>query len=230
MISNKPSTSEPGIYKLVNVVNGKVWIGQTTNLKQRFYSHQDRFNRNCNSEYLQSDYNLNHDFSFEILQIMSNSNEKERVGVEVNYILKHKSNDLNYGYNINIGKAMFNKKNPMYNKTVYDVWVDKFGEERAIELEEKRRRKLSQSLAGTNNPMYGKKQSEESNRKNSESQKVLSTEKELEVIKMINERKKLGVIANYFNVTYGTVRSIKRRYEHLVSKDVLKRRENKKHD
>lgn len=48
------------------------------------------------------------------------------------------------------------KGNPMYGKTVYQVWVEKYGEERAKELDSLRREKFSKNSSGKNNPMYGK--------------------------------------------------------------------------
>lgn len=48
------------------------------------------------------------------------------------------------------------EKNPMYAKTVYDVWLEKYGKEEANKRKKLKREKASQSLSGSNNPMYGK--------------------------------------------------------------------------
>jgi hypothetical protein len=62
-----------------------------------------------------------------------------------------------------------NENNPMSGKSVFDVWVEKYGYDKAKELEEKTNRKKSEShkekprpdiserTAGCNNPAYGRK-------------------------------------------------------------------------
>lgn len=47
-------------------------------------------------------------------------------------------------------------KNPMYGKTVYEQWVEKYGEEKAKELDRARRHKNSVASSGSNNQMFGK--------------------------------------------------------------------------
>ena len=48
------------------------------------------------------------------------------------------------------------EKNPMYAKTVYDVWISKLGKEEADKRKELKRKKASKSLSGSRNPMHGK--------------------------------------------------------------------------
>jgi group I intron endonuclease len=40
VIGNADVISNPGIYRIVNRENGRIYIGSTINLKQRFYSHR----------------------------------------------------------------------------------------------------------------------------------------------------------------------------------------------
>lgn len=47
-------------------------------------------------------------------------------------------------------------KNPMFGKTVYDIWVAKHGTEEANKKEKQREQKLSIRMSGSGNPMYGK--------------------------------------------------------------------------
>jgi hypothetical protein len=54
-----------------------------------------------------------------------------------------------------LSKASSGDKNPMYGKSVYSVWVKKYGKEEADKRENKRNKKLSISFSGKNNPMYG---------------------------------------------------------------------------
>lgn len=48
------------------------------------------------------------------------------------------------------------KNNPMYGRTVYDIWVEKYGKIEADRRDMIRRKKWSVSSSGKNNPMYGK--------------------------------------------------------------------------
>ena len=46
--------------------------------------------------------------------------------------------------------------NPMYGKRVYDIWIEKYGIEKANIKILEYKRKLSLASSGSNNPMYGK--------------------------------------------------------------------------
>ena len=59
-----------GIYKITNTLNGKVYIGQSVNVQERFYEHkrklrlQQHFNK-----YLQNAYNKHGEyFEFEVIE------------------------------------------------------------------------------------------------------------------------------------------------------------------
>jgi len=53
-------------------------------------------------------------------------------------------------------KGSLGKKNPMYGKTLYEVWVKKYGKDEAdIKLSQYKKNK-SIETSGKNNPMYGK--------------------------------------------------------------------------
>ena len=53
-------------------------------------------------------------------------------------------------------KGNCGNKNPMYGKSVYDVWVEKYGKEEADRRNKEMQRKKSEKNKGKNNPMYGK--------------------------------------------------------------------------
>lgn len=55
-----------------------------------------------------------------------------------------------------ISQLNLGEKNPMYGKTVFDIWVKKYGLEEANRRNEIRKQKLSIKNKGRNNPMYGK--------------------------------------------------------------------------
>lgn len=47
-------------------------------------------------------------------------------------------------------------KNPMYGRTVYSIWLEKYGKEEADKRLVAQKVKLSKASSGKNNPMYGK--------------------------------------------------------------------------
>lgn len=55
-----------------------------------------------------------------------------------------------------MSKISSGKNNPMYGKTYYDVWVEKYGKEEADKKMEILSKKKSLQTSGKNNPMYGK--------------------------------------------------------------------------
>ena len=91
-----------GIYKIVNTLNDKVYIGQTINIDFRFYEHKRklRLKQHYNS-YLQNAYNKYGEcFSYEIIEECSLEELDER---EIYWINYYKSNNREYGYNIMSG-------------------------------------------------------------------------------------------------------------------------------
>ena len=55
-----------------------------------------------------------------------------------------------------MSKVTSGKNNPMYGKTVYGVWLEKYGKEEADRRDSISREKHSKASSGKNNPMYGK--------------------------------------------------------------------------
>ena len=48
------------------------------------------------------------------------------------------------------------EKNPMYGKTFFDIWVDKYGVDIALDMLAKKGKRHSDKISGNTNPMYGK--------------------------------------------------------------------------
>lgn len=109
-----------GIYKIENIINGKVYIGQSLDVKKREKTHINelRLNKHCNC-WLQDDWNIYGEdaFTFEVIHkcrsVYLNQAEKY-------YIDKYEATDREHGYNIQsgIGKGMdeprWNKARPYY--------------------------------------------------------------------------------------------------------------------
>lgn len=160
-----------GIYKIECTVNGKVYIGQSNNIKKRWAEHRRELNNNSHvNKHLQAAYNKYGADSF-IWEIIEEFEEDELDNREIYYIEKYDS--FNNGYNSTeggcgirgwehteeakrkIGEAMKGENHPMYGK----------------HHSEEAKRKLSEANKGENHPMYGKHLSEETRKRMSESKK-----------------------------------------------------------
>lgn len=97
-----------GIYLLRNEIDGKIYVGQSSNLSKRNRQHKNALlnNRHFN-EHLQRAYNkYGNVFKFEIIEYCLLEMLDER---EMYWINKFKANNKKYGYNILIGTTQFKK-------------------------------------------------------------------------------------------------------------------------
>lgn len=94
------------IYKITNNVNGKIYIGSSSNLLTRWNAHLECLIKNKhNNKFLQNDFNIHgvESFTFNIEQsFYSLISKKELLSIEADYILKYKSLNKDVGYNINL--------------------------------------------------------------------------------------------------------------------------------
>ena len=92
---------QSGIYKIINLVNNKVYVGKSLNLKNRKYSHFNSLKKNKHpNEHLQNAFNKygKENFVFEILELVfdiSILSKREQYWIE-----ELKSYVRNIGYNI----------------------------------------------------------------------------------------------------------------------------------
>ena len=152
------------VYIIRCLVNDKVYVGQTLNLKHRINSHRCDLRKGRGLQKLQADWNLYGEDNFVFEEIIQCETKKQSNELEKLYIKQFDS--INNGYNTNpggIGQGNFNYLNGMYGKR---------HTKQSKELMSKNRRGLT---AGKNNPNYGNhsntKYTEEVRRKMSESQK-----------------------------------------------------------
>jgi len=145
-----------GIYKIVNIVNGKILIGQTKNLNKRWNGHKSLLRRGKHENpHLQNAWDKygEQNFKFEIILPcpVSDLNSKE-----IELIKKYNSTDQNIGYNI-----MDGGNRPNFSKETR-LKMSKSGRGRVFSEEHKR--KISEANKG-------KKISNESKRKMSKAKK-----------------------------------------------------------
>ena len=151
-----------GIYKIENLVNGKVYIGQSVDIYARWVDHKKESQPKGKLNYplyrAFRKYGVEH-FSFEILEKCSEDelNDRERYFIEFyrSYIKWENSN----GYNQTLGGegtrgfGLNGDKNPMY------------GKHRTEEEKRKIREARKGKYSGENHPMYGIPRTEETKEK-----------------------------------------------------------------
>jgi group I intron endonuclease len=92
-----------GIYKILNKITGKFYIGYSTNIQARWYSHKSQLRRNLHAnKHLQYAWNKYNENSFDFIIVEECSKDKlcER---EHFYITLHKLTNRTIGYNIEPG-------------------------------------------------------------------------------------------------------------------------------
>ncbi|MDP3986985.1 MAG: NUMOD3 domain-containing DNA-binding protein [Nanoarchaeota archaeon] len=156
-----------GIYCIVNIVNGKIYIGSAINLRKRYVSHKNSLNRgDHHNSHLQRSWNKYGEccFDFQILEICEK--KKSLIKKEQYWLDYYRSYDREIGYNIS-----FKAGSTLGVKCSEEKKIKISNFHKGKKLSEEHRKKLSDSEKGENNPFYGKHHSEESKRKISESRK-----------------------------------------------------------
>ena len=123
-----------GIYKILNKVNNKIYIGSAVDIKKRWRDHKRVLihNKHENS-HLQSAWDKYGNDAFDF-SIVLECNRNDLLIKEREFISLFKSNDYNYGYNINDPEYGFLNRNHT----------------------EKTKHILSLQKIGDKNPMFGK--------------------------------------------------------------------------
>lgn len=134
----KNLNSQPGIYKITNLINGKVYIGQSINIEHRIRGHiSASFNEN-DSSYNQPihaairKYGPNN-FSYEILE---NCGLSELDQKEIYYISFYESMEKNKGYNLTRGGEGGVCFNPEIEQRRRQTVKKKYGQEHLMHVPE----------------------------------------------------------------------------------------------
>lgn len=113
-----------GIYRIVNNINGKCYIGQSIDIERRFRDHR---NRSFTTKYETPVYKAFQkygvdNFSFEIVEECPAEKLDER---EMFYIAKYKSAEKKYGYNFTFGGKGYHGTNYTEQR---DLWSQHIAE------------------------------------------------------------------------------------------------------
>ena len=130
-----------GIYCIKNKINNKVYIGQSTDITSRFRSHKSSLRRgNHYNSYLQKSWNKHGEDEFEFCILEECEIDMLDI-LERHYIDIYNAMDKNFGYNNETGGNMRKKSSAETKLKISKNHIN---------------------VSGENNPMYGKKMSQES--------------------------------------------------------------------
>jgi group I intron endonuclease len=173
-----------GVYKILNKVNNKVYIGSATFIEKRWRDHKWYLNHNIHhNSHLQLSWNKYGADAFEFT-ILLECLISELLEKEKEYTLNYNSLNNDYGYNVNEPQKIFlNRKCSELQKEI-----------------------SSQRMLGKNNPMYGKfgDQHPKFNMKMSEENKKIVSDK---------AKKRRGNDSNAHKLTENDVIEIRRIYK-----------------
>lgn len=201
-----------GIYKIINIQNGKCYIGSSKNLKKRLNGHRRSLTKcDHHSILLQRSWNKygEENFEFEIIEECSIDVLLER---EQHWMDETKCYDKKFGYNIlpNAGSSVGRKVSEKTKKKLsIAAKMQKsnrfrmkgknsaaYGKRHSIEWKEM----MSDRMAGNKNPFYGRKHSEETKRKigNTNKDKSAGSKSKLskineDMVKEILEKYRTGI-------------------------------------
>jgi group I intron endonuclease len=155
-----------GVYKISNTLSGRYYIGYSTNIDRRFWSHRNKLKKNCHDNiFLQRSYNLDGEdkFKYDIIHICDREEDAKEI-------------ELQYLTNLSIRNVLYNLN---YNNSGGDLMTHHHDKEKIIEkirnsckdtLSKMTPEERSQKYGkiGEKNGMYGKTHTEEVIKKLSE--------------------------------------------------------------
>ena len=168
--------SEKVVYKIINKINDKKYIGSTKDKKKRWKEHRRKLRKGCHENiYLQRSWDkygsINFEFSVvEKVDKSSNLIEREQYYMdefesEYNIVPKADGSEMSEDTRAKISESKKGEKHPLYGEHRSEETKRRIGEgNKGKELSKKTKRKISENhadMSGKNNPFYGKTHSQE---------------------------------------------------------------------
>ena len=206
-----------GIYKWTNILNNKIYIGQSTNVIRRKTEHLYTLRNNKhNNPYLQNEFNKygEHNFKFEVIE---ECEEVELNAKEQYYINLYNTLNRKYGYNLkkNDGSTTRHSEETKRKMSLSHLGKSKSYETRLRMSKAFKGRKLSeQHKIKLSKNRKGKAMGEKN------SQSIISDKKAEEIlIFLLNNKCSIVEVANKFDVSYDVVYNLKenRSYKHILT-------------
>jgi len=88
-------SKKPGIYKIINTTNGRIYIGSAKEFKRRFAGHLRSLRKETHhNKFLQADFNKCGEdaFEFHVVEVMPGNNRNKRLRIEQKYIKEYFDN------------------------------------------------------------------------------------------------------------------------------------------
>lgn len=161
-----------GIYMIRCKINGKCYVGQSTNIKSRWRSHKYNLKHNKHSsKEMNKDWNAYGEDNFEF-KIIQRCTKDELEELEKKYTIEFKAYDGGYNQIIGsyregyvyteeqkkkVGESVSGEKNGFYGKQHTEETKNKISKKKkGIKLSEEHKKRISEGIKGENNPFYGK--------------------------------------------------------------------------
>lgn len=191
-----------GIYSITNVINGKRYIGSSTDIQIRWNKHISQLKLGRHYKHLQSAFNKYGEsaFAFEVLEECL---EEMLLEKEDHYIIMYKTTDKKYGYNTNLATIRGNyTHSEETRKKISEI-------QKGRKLSEEHKKKISEGL-------IGKISHDEDTRKTigkKNRRKHMSEDVENEIRKLLIDGFKANEVAIKFGFSKNVTMRIKRELE-----------------
>jgi group I intron endonuclease len=147
------------VYKITNLVNGKIYIGKTNNVDKRWYEHLRVSKTQEQTFYIYRSIKKYGSENFTIVVIDNNLIEQEAFEREKFWIRELNSNNPNIGMNLTEGGE--GPAGLKWSEESRDKIRGENNHNFGKSLSDETKEKLSASLSGEGNGFYGKKHSDE---------------------------------------------------------------------